>query len=603
MKRISLVFLLVALLGATAAQAGYTKGGLPWSIAAEQSGYFDYNKTPLVQLTTPDYEKAKAEDAKDPGYGAYRAGLIVTADLDVNHSGKLTFLPDGRKVWTLKVAVDGALAMDLFYDRFHLPEGVSLFLMNGNGRQVVGAIDQDYNPEDGIYTTTSIQGNTTFIELDIAAGVPLASITFHIDRVAAHYRGGMQEVLNERYASDVNDGIAAKPTYDEDMSDPCEINAVCAPEGTTYANLKQTAAHSAYAQGSFLAFCSGNLINNTSNDCSPLYLTASHCEGSNSTSNSTFSSWKFYFNYEYAQCTGNVEGSAPMDQYITGATFKARSSYNSSSNSMIGDFLLLKLNDFANKLGNEYNAYLAGWDRATLSPGGKFIDFSHPRGDPKKVTVFSDLKANGDFNGGAPGSHWSCKIEKGGIEGGSSGSGIFSEDNGRLFGDLSGGPIGNDPCDTSDMNRQVYSKICLNWEYVNGGDGTPQHRLKDWLDPAGTDAMFMNTVKKAASGDSCVSDGSNDTTRISDIKELDRSIQVYPNPTSGVLRLKVNLKSGSDLVIRVSNVLGQQVGMFSASNIQQGEIRLDLSAYANGVYVLSIQSDKATVSKKVILQR
>jgi hypothetical protein len=599
MKRISLVFLLVALLGATAAQAGYTKGGLPWSLAAEQVGYFDYTATPLVELATPDYEKAKALDAADPGYGSYRAGLVVQSDLDINRSGKLTFLPDGRKIWSLKVAVDGALAMDLFYDRFHLPEGVSLFLMNGNGRQIVGAIDQDYNPEDGIYTTTSVQGNTTFIELDIAPGVPLSSITFHIDRVAAHYRGGMQEVLNERYA-DVNKDIAAKPTYDEDMSDPCEINAVCPPEGTTYANLKQTAAHSSYAEGQFLAFCSGNLMNNTSNDCSPLYLTASHCEGSSSTSNSTFSAWKFYFNYEYALCTGNVEGSAPMDQYITGATFKARSAYNSSSNSMIGDFLLLKLNDLANRLGNEYNAYLAGWDRASLSPGGKFIDFSHPRGDPKKVTVFSQMQGNGDFNGGAPGSHWSCKIEKGGIEGGSSGSGIFSETTGRLFGDLSGGPVGNDPCDTSDMNRQVYSKLYLNWEYINGGDGTPQHRLKDWLDPAGTDAMFINTIKKAASGDDCLGDT---TISVSDIKELDHSIQVYPNPSSGILRLKVNLKSASDLTIRVTNILGQQVGRFATAKMQQGEIKLDLSAYANGVYVLSIQSDKATVSKKIILQR
>lgn len=596
MKQINLIFCLALSLFGFAANAQHTEGGLPWSISSAR-GFIKNQSVPLKSLPAPDFEKAATED-KVPRLGPYRIGLMVNTDISLNNTGTFTYLDNGAIIWRAKISVPGAKATDLYYDRFNLPEGVTFFLSNANGKQIVGAFSHKNNNEDNVFTTTLIEGNEVNIEMNIEAGVSLSSILFHIDRVCANYRGGMVDNLAYLFGSPDDNPIFAKPT---DFSDPCNINAAC-PEGVPYPELKQTAAH--INMGGFV--CSGNLINNTSQDCKPLFLTASHCDDGNGTTSAHFNQWKFYFNFEYATCTGSATapGSPPptniMNDVLVGANFLSRSMMPPGDNPPLkGDFLLLRLKDPLNLLGNEYNAYLGGWDRTNALPAGATgVDFSHPVGDPKKVTLFSEISPNGNYKNAASGSHWATTYEKGGIEGGSSGSSLFDKSTGRILGDLTGGVTTVDPCDTSVHFGKVFSKIERNWEYLNGGDTTAATRLKDHLDPTGTNAMFTNTVKVAADGQVC-----GGGTSVKETEALANSFNVYPNPTSGLVRIKVNMSQATELKVNVVNILGVNCGQYQVGKMIQGNVVIDLNGYANGVYLININVGNSVVSKKVVLNR
>ena len=63
--------------------------------------------------------------------------------------------------------------------------------------------------------------------------------------------------------------------------------------------------------------CTGNMINNTTNDCTPYFLTADHCADGSSVSN--HNQWVFYFNFEASNC--NNPGSSPSSNTMTGFFF------------------------------------------------------------------------------------------------------------------------------------------------------------------------------------------------------------------------------------------------------------------------------------------
>ena len=592
MKRIVLSVCAAMVLFWGNADAQQYRAGIPWS-QADQTGIIRSQTVPVISTETPDYARAKEEDRINAD-GRYRIGLNVPVRYDMNNSGVFTYLNDGSKIWRTAIRTAGAEAIDVTFDKFNLPKGVAMYLTNANGKQLEGSFTELDNTDN--YSVPLIQGEVINIEVDIPAGIQPSDIDFIINNVCAYYRGGLVNHLNNQFGDYGNDQTNADEWETLDASNSCHINAVCPPEAWDFHALKQTAA--SIVMNGYV--CSGNLINNTALDCTPLFLTASHCADGLGTTNTHFSSWRFYFNYEYPNCNGS--GSPNTSHYLTGAKFRARSLFQPGPQypSLIGDFLLLELRDASNKLGNQFDAYLGGWDRATLAPSGSFIDFHHPAGDPKKLSVFSQAQGGGTFNqNDVPNTHWSASLEKGGIEGGSSGSALFAMSTGRIIGDLSGGA--NDPDGPCGGNTpSLYSKFSRNWDYPEG-DGDPMYRLKDHLDPAGTNANSMNTYKINSGSD--VSCGEAPVV-INEAAALEEGISIYPNPSNGIVNLKVNLVSATELNIEVMNITGARTGIYKTTGkVQAGEVVVDLSALPNGVYLLRISSDRATVGKKVVLNR
>lgn len=457
MKRLIISLLAFAfLLNVSSVFAQMGHGGEPVSFrnADLLSTYVDH-----IQLAKPDMAQIEAEDAQSTKDGSrYMIGRFIDVNRNINDAGTWDELPNGARVWRLRISAPDANALSVFYDKFYLPKGTQLFLYNQNHKQLIGSLDyRNNNRFSEMYSTEIIEGETTWLELIIypeATEMPI----LEIGEVCYIYRG--VSPLIGRY-------MDIKPP-DFGSSESCEVNVNC-PEGANWQTEKKGVAV-IFCDG---ALCSGTVVNNTSNDGTPYFLTADHCGGGST----TISQWQFYFNFEASGCTN--PGSAPAYNTITGAVRRARADIEAGKS----DFLLLELNCTEDDLAN-VNAYYNGWDRSTTgSPSG--VSIHHPSGDIKKISTYETTLVSGTFNSCPANAHWradwvATATNTGVTEGGSSGSPLFNN-NKLVVGTLSGG-LSYCGCPVSSRN-DLYGKFDYHWE-SNGT--TDDVKLKPWLDPTNT---------------------------------------------------------------------------------------------------------------------
>ena len=77
-------------------------------------------------------------------------------------------------------------------------------------------------------------------------------------------------------------------------------------------------------------------------------------------------------------------------------------------------------------------------------------------------------------------------------------------------------------------------------------------------------------------------------------KVLSNQIKIYPNPTKDNLTIETNYNTEQRL--EILNLIGQTV---YTTNINKKAI-INTSAFANGVYILKLSSDKETVVRKFV---
>ncbi len=81
----------------------------------------------------------------------------------------------------------------------------------------------------------------------------------------------------------------------------------------------------------------------------------------------------------------------------------------------------------------------------------------------------------------------------------------------------------------------------------------------------------------------------------------DRLFEVFPNPSTGLVNLKLNETKPSEYNLSVTNVLGQVILKKSIAFSGSQTEALDLSKFGKGVYFIRIENDKTTSQKKVVL--
>jgi beta-glucanase (GH16 family) len=74
-------------------------------------------------------------------------------------------------------------------------------------------------------------------------------------------------------------------------------------------------------------------------------------------------------------------------------------------------------------------------------------------------------------------------------------------------------------------------------------------------------------------------------------------ITVSPNPSKGLF--KVNLPAGKTAKGYVANITGKEVFQFQTKN---EETTLDLTSFAKGLYFVTLQTDKKTITRKIIIK-
>lgn len=82
-----------------------------------------------------------------------------------------------------------------------------------------------------------------------------------------------------------------------------------------------------------------------------------------------------------------------------------------------------------------------------------------------------------------------------------------------------------------------------------------------------------------------------------------RHLSIVPNPTNGLTRIDLELSSTADVHISIYSIRGELVGEFTQENVNQLSHKVDLSAYANGMYFARIAVNGQAMMKKILLHK
>ncbi len=594
-------------IGTLSAQIG--KGGFPLSKKLQMEQVLpSIHSYPL-----PDWSRKEAVTTADNKRGSMKpeiVGMFTAADIRFPESGTFTYLEDGQTIWRTQIRIEGAPAIGLYYDNFHLPKGVNYYISNASNSHQLGAYTSSNNGS-GVFAHEPIQGEVANLEINIPSSVDIKDIHLHINRALVYFSS--ISYLN-KYKNDVPPAtqipITGLPdTLDlEGFSSSCQINALC-PPGSAYEIQRKATVQLIIAydlEFAEVGGCSATLINNTGNtpgDCKPYILTATHCETKNfnDTNALPFELMLVRFNFENEDCNGATKATVNT---LSGVQLKARADY-SNPNVIKGDFMLLSLKE---SIPNDWDAYLSGWNRSDSLPlqlnvPKQYTAFHHPAGDVKKVTVSHAIDPNGfAFDPNFAGTHWEINADTGGVEPGSSGSGLFDE-NGYVVGVASVADNENIACintpnatQTIFLTNVSYSKFSYAWDYEVDGNSNFR-KLKPWLDPINSGAVILNPVKS-----NCETAPTN--INVIGTSELDDALLIYPNPSStGYFTANVNFTNSKDLQIEIINVAGSSVANYTFDKIKQERIHLDLSHLPAGIYLARFSTQKEIVSKKIIIHK
>ena len=427
---------IVLIAGISIPIAQVSVGGIPYSLEHQVRAQFQ-----TVTLPEVDAEPLFIEDENAPKDEPFRFGYPQPVNYNLENSGTWEDLPDGGRLWRLRIISPGAKSINLIYDRFHLPDGGLFFVYNEDLSSVYGAFTSQNNKDHFEFATSPTSGDITILEYFHPSSDP-GNTEIGITSVIHAYRDIFS--LIDRNFGD---------------SGACNNNVNC-PEGNPWSDEIRSVGMILTSGG--FRICTGALVNNVRQDLTPYFLTANHCLGGEST-------WIIMFNYESPTCA-NIDG--PTNFTVQGTQLMAN--YSPS------DFALLLLQETPPET---YNIHYAGWSAIDTAPQQP-VCIHHPSGDIKKISFDYDT---GISNGWTTndGSHWQiAQWDDGTTEPGSSGSPLF-DSNHRIVGQLHGGEAS-----CSYNFNDYFGKVARSW----ATGGSPSSRLKDWLDPDNSGALTLDGI-------------------------------------------------------------------------------------------------------------
>lgn len=586
---------------------------------------------PVVKQNKPDLSKLRAEDETNAALGLpERMGVSLQAGYSMENSGKWE-TEGNRNIWKLMIEVPEAVGLGLYFKDFDLPAGGELFVYSADMKHVIGAFTSFNNHPSGLFATEVVKGDKIVIEYS-EPYLSAEKAHFTISEVLYVYRPML-------FPGD-------KPN-DLKNSGNCQVNTSCT-EGNGWRDQINSVVRILIKSGGNSYWCSGALLNTTSQDYEPFVLTADHCAKSNSGNYASVDDvlqWIFYFQYETAECIGTA---IPEAKTMTGAMKIASSAPLENNGS---DFYLMLLNE---NIPANYEPFYAGWDiSGDLSPSG--VSIHHPAGDVKKISTYTTTLSNDQW-GSNPDTHFEVKWARtdnghGTTEGGSSGSPLFSE-GGRIIGQLTGGESG-----CSNLNGpDYYGKISFSWKSNGFNDSV---KLAPWLDPLNVgsatmdgayndklvlarfradtsvvamgSSLYFSDISKGEplswrwvfeGGEPRISTqrdpgpiqydrlgkysvsltvtnalGTDSLTRKNYIRVVPR---IYPNPVTDYFMVSIGDDSGESCNIMVNDTRGRTVYTADAKQSNRGFIRVNCQNWPSGLYVVRVVGKECSYNGKIV---
>jgi hypothetical protein len=544
-----LIFLIASL---TPVAAQISAPGVPASFSKNLPA----DSVPTFKIPAPDTETLLREDAFTDKHGiAMRFAQNQPTHIDLAKEGLWQQLGDVSQICRLAITSAGAQALIMYYSNFEIPAGAQLFLYDEQQRQVAGAFTSTNNRNGGAFATQMIYGATTILEYYQPAGNSEPP-NIVIAEVGYVYRTA-ETIYGTR-------GFGG--------SDFCEVNVAC-PEGELWQQQARGVARIIVKQSTSSVWCSGSLLNNTLLDHTPWLLTADHC-GPNATQ-SDMDQWVFYFKYQSPDCENPTSDSAFRFYTMVGATKVA----SAGGTEVKSDFKLLLLNE---TIPDAYEPFYNGWS-AEETPSTQGVTIHHPQGDIKKISTYNQPLISDSWTA-VPGTHWrvtwaQTQTNWGVTEGGSSGSPLFNPD-GLIVGQLTGGTASCNHATSPDY----YGKFSYSWDQ---SDTLPEHQLKPWLDPNNMGVLALEGI-----------------TSLTEIEKAARNVTIFPNPSSGIVFIKLNVQNNAPVEIEVMDIAGRVVYWKTESLSSTQIAELDLRHLEHGIYFVKVNQGQRNVSiGKVVLSK
>jgi hypothetical protein len=81
------------------------------------------------------------------------------------------------------------------------------------------------------------------------------------------------------------------------------------------------------------------------------------------------------------------------------------------------------------------------------------------------------------------------------------------------------------------------------------------------------------------------------------------NINIYPNPSNGLLNIDINIANGNDVTVEVVDLLGSVVYFKNLNNTSAQSLDVDLSNETNGVYFVKVKINEEVYTSKVTLTK
>jgi Trypsin-like peptidase domain len=390
--------------------------------------------------------------------GPFKFGYPKKVRLGTDNAGTWETLPNGDRIWRLRIISPGAYSLNFIYDAFTLPEGSLFFIYDDLQlpkvqNNLIGAFSSEHSSTTGVYATDLLKGGVAILEYyepRAVRGKGKISLSYVIH--AYKDALGYTQLLGEEPKKNGSE-VAGSALG-------CHLD-VNGSAGTNYQTVKKGVAVVLAGLGTEL--CSGSLINNTGTSYRPYFLTALHCVGKPSgildaVDTQYLQAWMFKFNYE--------SGGSQSIVYGNGCTLRASNTD--------GDMLMVELNQKVST-----SLFLNGWSNLSSAPTTPVVSIHHPRGDLKKISISNSTPTStaGRLLGFTyliqewqVGWDYANGVNTGGlIEPGSSGGPLFNQQL-RIVGQNSGIDLAN----CGSQQTAFIGKLDASWT-----------SLQSWLNPAG----------------------------------------------------------------------------------------------------------------------
>ncbi len=532
-----------------------------FALSAQNDPRIALSKTPLADVPLvlmPHLDNAAllAAEMERRGPGIpQKFAEPMEVDISPATHGQWEQLPNGNALWRLRIRSEGARSLNLGFTKYFMPTRGSLILYSPDYQTILGPFTPADNEDHQQLWTPILPGEELVVEV----------------QVPSFQQSALQ--LELKYVNHDFVGFA------EVASGSCNLDVICGAADNwaivdRYRDIIQSVAVMQY-QGSLN--CTGFLVSNTRQDCAPLFMTANHCGVTAGVAPTLVNYW----NFQNSTCrqpnspASGGNGNGQLNDFNTGSILRA--SYAPS------DFTLLELDD---PVSPTANAFFAGWSAEDFTPTDTVIVVHHPSTDEKRISFEFDPTYVGSWGTGANpvpnGDHVVVPdYEIGTTEPGSSGAPLFNREK-RVVGQLHGGGA---LCGNNDYDS--YGWFYTSWT----GGGTPNSRLKDWLDPDTTGITVLDGRFDSQCG--YFVEGSPD------------SISLCA-PSDAVYAVKVSPNFIADVTLSVANLSAGVIATFGTNPVAPGgTTTLTLSntaALTEGTYGIQIEGTDGTAFNSANLQ-